>query len=254
MKFFKSIFVLSIAIALTSCSSVSKIPVPQPLNNTVTLSAKKAPLTEDQKKNWAHADLVTDTIPGMSLDKAYKFLEGKKSTTVIVGVVDSGADIEHEDLQGNVWTNPKEIAGNGIDDDKNGFIDDIHGWNFLGKTLHENIELTRLLKKLKPRFDGKAEADIAEAHKKDFAQYQEMNKVFEAKQKGLTPQKKYIDMMVDGYNSLKKALNKEDLNQADLEAFKTEDADLISVKNLIILKLPKRNYYLEKNSFFIYKK
>ncbi|NQW36829.1 MAG: S8 family serine peptidase [Flavobacteriales bacterium] len=240
MKFFKSIFVLSIAIALTSCSSVSKIPVPQPLNNTVTLSAKKAPLTEDQKKNWAHADLVTDTIPGMSLDKAYKFLEGKKSTTVIVGVVDSGADIEHEDLQGNVWTNPKEIAGNGIDDDKNGFIDDIHGWNFLGKTLHENIELTRLLKKLKPRFDGKAEADIAEAHKKDFAQYQEMNKVFEAKQKGLTPQKKYIDMMVDGYNSLKKALNKEDLNQADLEAFKTEDADLISVKNLIINNVFKR--------------
>jgi cell wall-associated protease len=240
MKFFKSIFVLSIAIALTSCSSVSKIPVPQPLNNTVTLSAKKAPLTEDQKKNWAHADLVTDTIPGMSLDKAYKFLEGKKSTTVIVGVVDSGADIEHEDLQGNVWTNPKEIAGNGIDDDKNGFIDDIHGWNFLGKTLHENIELTRLLKKLKPRFDGKAEADIAEAHKKDFAQYQEMNKVFEAKQKGLTPQKKYIDMMVDGYNSLKKALNKEDLNQADLEAFKTEDADLITVKNLIINNVFKR--------------
>lgn len=221
------------AIALTSCSSVSKIPVPQPLNNVVNLPAKKAPLTKIQKENWAHADLMTDSIPGMSLDKAYKFLEGKKGVEVIVGIVDSGEDIEHEDLSANIWTNPKEIAGNGIDDDKNGFIDDVHGWNFLGKTLHENIELTRLLKKLKPRFDGKKEADIAEADKKDFAQYQEMNKVYEAKVKGLSPQKQFVDMLYNAYKSLAKAMNKETFNAKDLEAFKTEDANLLKSKNLI---------------------
>ncbi|MFK5889180.1 MAG: S8 family peptidase [Flavobacteriaceae bacterium] len=233
MKIYKSIFVLSMAIALTSCSSVSKIPVPQPLNNVVNLPAKKAPLTKIQKENWAHADLMTDSIPGMSLDKAYKFLEGKKGVEVIVGIVDSGEDIEHEDLSANIWTNPKEIAGNGIDDDKNGFIDDVHGWNFLGKTLHENIELTRLLKKLKPRFDGKKEADIAEADKKDFAQYQEMNKVYEAKVKGLSPQKQFVDMLYNAYKSLAKAMNKETFNAKDLEAFKTEDANLLKSKNLI---------------------
>ena len=146
MRILRSIFTLSLAIALVSCSSVSKIPVPPALNNTVNIIAKKVALTDEQKKNWAHADLITDTIPGLSLAKAYKFLEGKKSVTVIVGVVDSGADIEHEDLQSVIWINPKEIAGNGIDDDKNGFIDDVHGWNFLGKSLHENLELTRLLK------------------------------------------------------------------------------------------------------------
>lgn len=231
---------MSLAIAMTSCSSVIKTPVPQPLNNTVTLTAKKAPLTEDQQKNWAHADLMTDTIPGMSLDKAYQFLADKKGVTVIVGVVDSGDDIEHEDLQANAWTNPKEIAGNGIDDDKNGFIDDIHGWNFLGKTLHENIELTRLLKKLKPRFDGKAEADIALADKKDFANYQEMIKVFDAKVNGFTPQKTYIDMLVDNYNSLKKALNKDDLTADDLEAFNTEDDNMLKAKNLILNGIFKR--------------
>lgn len=240
MKFIKSIFAMSLAIAMTSCSSVIKTPVPQPLNNTVTLTAKKAPLTEDQQKNWAHADLMTDTIPGMSLDKAYQFLADKKGVTVIVGVVDSGDDIEHEDLQANAWTNPKEIAGNGIDDDKNGFIDDIHGWNFLGKTLHENIELTRLLKKLKPRFDGKTEADIALADKKDFANYQEMIKVFDAKVNGFTPQKTYIDMLVDNYNSLKKALNKDDLTADDLEAFNTEDDNMLKAKNLILNGIFKR--------------
>jgi len=233
MKIYKSIFALSLAIALTSCSSVSKIPVPQPLNNVVNLPAKKAPLTKIQKENWAHADLMTDTIPGISLDKAYKFLEGKKGVQVIVGIVDSGEDIEHEDLSANIWTNPKEIAGNGKDDDKNGFVDDIHGWNFLGKTLHENIELTRLLKKLKPRFDGKKEADIAEADKKDFAQYQEMNKVYEAKVKGLSPQKQFVDMLYNAYKSLAKAMDKQTFTGKDLEAFKTEDAALLKAKNLI---------------------
>lgn len=240
MKIFKSIVALSLAIALTNCSSVIKTPVPQPLNNAVTLTAKIAPLTEDQQKNWAHADLMTDTIPGMSLDKAYQFLADKKGIIVIVGVVDSGDDIEHEDLQADVWTNLNEIAGNGIDDDKNGFIDDIHGWNFLGKTLHENIELTRLLKKLKPRFEGKAETDIALADKKDFSNYQEMIKVFDAKVNGFTPQKTYIDMLVDNYNSLIKALNKDDFTAEDLEAFNTEDVNLLKAKNLILNGIFKR--------------
>jgi len=233
MKYLKSIFVLSVAIAISSCSSISKIPVPQPLNNAVTLPAKKAPLTDVQKKNWAHADLMTDTIPGISFDKAYKFLKGKKGVQVIVGVVDSGDDINHEDLKANIWTNPKEIANNGKDDDHNGFVDDVHGWNFLGKTLHENIELTRLLKKLKPRFDGKTEADIADADKKDFAKYQEMMKVFNKKVNALSPQKQFVDMLYNAYKSLAKAMNKDTFNAKDLEAFKTEDSALLKDKNMI---------------------
>lgn len=66
---------------------------------------------------------------------------------MIVGVVDSGVDIEHPDLQGRIWTNAKEIPGNGIDDDNNGFIDDVHGWNFLGDIAGENLEMTRIVKK-----------------------------------------------------------------------------------------------------------
>ncbi len=90
---------------------------------------------------------------GMQTEKAYKKVKKKESTTVIVAIIDSGIDIEHEDLKGKIWTNPKEIPNNGIDDDKNGYIDDIHGWNFLGNSDGQNandmrLEKTRILAKL----------------------------------------------------------------------------------------------------------
>jgi cell wall-associated protease len=83
-------------------------------------------------KNWLEKDPVSDSLAGISLDKAYQLLKGRKSHTVIVAVIDNGVDLSHEDLKSIIWTNPKEIPGNGIDDDKNGYIDDVHGWNFRG--------------------------------------------------------------------------------------------------------------------------
>ena len=114
----------------------------------LTYTGKKGKLSEPELQRWSHLDLAKDSIPGMSVDKAYaELLKGKKGVKVIVGVVDSGVDIDHEDLKAVVWTNKKEIAGNGIDDDKNGYIDDIHGWNFLGNDVHETLEMTRIIKK-----------------------------------------------------------------------------------------------------------
>src|SRR6478752_3772311 len=109
--------------------------------------SKKSILNETELKRWSHLELSKDSIPGMSVDKAYsELLKDKKGKTVIVGIVDSGVDIEHEDLKSVIWTNKKEIAGNGIDDDKNGYIDDIHGWNFLGDITKENLEYERIVK------------------------------------------------------------------------------------------------------------
>lgn len=90
---------------------------------------------------------------GMETEKAYKKLKKRKSETVVVAIIDSGIDIEHEDLVGKIWVNTDEIPGNGIDDDKNGYIDDIHGWNFLGNANGENansmrLERTRIAAKL----------------------------------------------------------------------------------------------------------
>ncbi|MGA9638698.1 S8 family peptidase [Flavobacterium sp.] len=117
-------------------------PITAPLN-----VKKKATLNETELKRWSHLDLVKDTIPGMSVDKAYnELLKNRVGQKVIVGIVDSGVDIEHEDLKSVVWTNAKEIAGNGIDDDNNGYIDDVHGWNFLGDIIKENLEYERIVK------------------------------------------------------------------------------------------------------------
>jgi cell wall-associated protease len=92
-------------------------------------------------KNWQLMDLTKDSVYGASVTKAYdELLAGKKSHTVIVAVIDAGIDTAHEDLKGHVWTNTKEIAGNGIDDDHNGYVDDVHGWNFLGGKDGRNIE------------------------------------------------------------------------------------------------------------------
>ena len=142
----KPVFYITLAsIVFTSCKTASTVAVPAGTNTIVDITVKKIELSGSEKDNWHHLDLATDTIPGMSVDKAYQFLKGKTGVEVIVGVVDSGTDLTHEDLKDVAWVNKNEIAGNGIDDDKNGYVDDINGWNFLGKTYKEHLEYERIL-------------------------------------------------------------------------------------------------------------
>lgn len=147
MKFnFKPFVYLSLAATLlVACGSSSGI-ISTPIENIDTSPLKVTDLTEAEKNNWGHLDLVKDTIPGMAVEKAYEeIIKNKKGTKVIVAVIDSGIDIDHEDLDGVIWTNKDEIPNNGIDDDNNGYVDDIHGWNFLGDAYDEQLEYVRIL-------------------------------------------------------------------------------------------------------------
>ncbi len=150
MNYIKSFSIVVVSgLILTGCGPTKSVSFTQinPIN-AETVPLKNGKISDAELLRWSHLDIVKDTIPGMSVDRAYnEQLKNKPSQKVIVAVIDSGSDIEHEDLKGRVWTNAKEIAGNGIDDDKNGYVDDIHGWNFLGDVIHENLELTRILKK-----------------------------------------------------------------------------------------------------------
>lgn len=139
--------------------------------------------TAKRPDNWFNLDPSIDKINGVSTERAYsEFLKNKKSTTVIVGVIDSGVDFDHEDLKNVMWTNPGEIAGNGIDDDKNGYMDDIHGWNFIGgkdgsNVDKDNLEMTRLVRKLKSKYEGKNESDFStKTEKQEWALYQTVKK------------------------------------------------------------------------------
>ena len=143
--------------------------------------------------NWYNGEGV-----GMYTNKAYKMLKKKKSNEVIVAVIDSGVDIEHEDLKGKIWINTKEIPNNKIDDDKNGYVDDVHGWNFLGnsngKNLNEaRLEKTRILAKLSPKYDGINPQEIKSDT--EYELYLEVLASVEADRANFEP---YIDMLKKG--------------------------------------------------------
>ncbi|WP_422858167.1 S8 family peptidase [Flagellimonas sp. S174] len=136
---------LSLSILLMGCGATTLVATP--VANIDTVPLKITELTENQQKTWGHADLIADTIPGMSVDKAYReIIKNRKGKTVIVAVVDSGIDLEHEDLDDVLWTNKGEKPNNGKDDDGNGYVDDIHGYNFLGESYNEQLEYARILR------------------------------------------------------------------------------------------------------------
>src|SRR5215469_5698280 len=107
-----------------------------------TMFAQGTSARTELPKGWHLLDKQTDGYYGISVNKAYEFarLKKLKSKTVLVAVIDSGVDTTHEDLKGILWTNTKEIPGNGIDDDHNGYVDDIHGWNFIGGNDGTNVK------------------------------------------------------------------------------------------------------------------
>ena len=131
-------------------------------------------------ENWYNLDNGTDKVQGVSTEKTYaKLLKGRDSETVIVAVIDSGVDAEHEDLKEVMWVNEDEIPGNGIDDDRNGYIDDIHGWNFIGGKNGKNVsndalEITRLVAHYDKKFKGKDSNSLSKKEKKEYETYQEL--------------------------------------------------------------------------------
>jgi cell wall-associated protease len=225
---------LSLAIALAFSFSANA-------QKSTSFVAKKGKLNETELKRWSHLDLAKDSIPGMSVDKAYaELLKNKKSTKVIVAVVDSGVDIEHEDLKSVVWTNKKEILGNGIDDDKNGYIDDIHGWNFLGNAGKENLEMTRLLKKAD---DGSAAYKMAKADYDD-----KYKKAMEGKQQ--------VDFLLSTNKSIQTFLKKEEYTLEELTAIVTTDEALNRNKMIMTQVIgqagPKFNTEIQEYKDYVY--
>ena len=139
--------------------------------------------------NW-HLKNISSSVMGTNTQKAYDEIIINKTSKkkIIVAVIDAGVDIYHEDLKENIWTNTNEIKGNGIDDDKNGYIDDVHGWNFLGNSKGENIgratlEKTRLLRELTPKYGSGVEFLINDKSKAESALYKKLKTEIDAELK-----------------------------------------------------------------------
>jgi subtilisin family serine protease len=193
---------------------------------------------------WQHADLEDDGKVGISAKKAYQLvLNDKKPQPVVVAVIDSGTETWHPDLFPNIWVNKDEIPGNNIDDDKNGYIDDVHGWSFIGgKTedvAEDNLEFTRVYKTLRNRFKGKDPASVSKSDQADFKQYQAMEKDMEARLKRAKEQKDEFNQFFALYtmadNAFKKALSKEKYTLEEVQAYEAKDEMMSGMKEVMII-------------------
>lgn len=173
---------------------------------TASLSAqKKAP------ENWQLLDPFADKVYGTAVQSAYVTLKDKKSKTVIVAVIDSGTDIEHEDLKDVIWTNAGEIVGNGIDDDKNGYVDDVHGWSFLGgkngDINYEASELARMYQRMDKKFRNADTTKLVGPEVKEFEEYKTIKLTFLKDQNEKEQQLYALKMFSDFLDRAKKQNN-----------------------------------------------
>lgn len=201
---------LSIGLLVMGCNSSLVLTAP-PINYTNT-STKVAELTDQESRHWGHLDLQRDTIPGMSVDRAYEeLLKKKKGEQVIVAVIDSGIDLDHEDIKDILWTNPGEKPGDGIDNDGNGYIDDIHGYNFLGESYNEQMEMARILR-----------LKIGDEAYQEAAQ-EKLNEKLPEAQAALPQLKQIYAMVTMADKNIQDALGKEFYSLADLEGYQPKN-------------------------------
>lgn len=192
--------------------------------------------TIEVPKNWHQLDKDSTGYYGISLNKAYNFIKSKKlkSRQVVVAVIDSGIDTLHEDLKPILWTNKKEIPGNGIDDDKNGYIDDVHGWNFLGGKDGRNVkqdsyEGARIYHKLKAKF-GTLVPDESSVNSVEKSELEVFKKAQQKVVGNVNPAevafiKKMLPSFLIGDSVIKIELAKKEYNCTDLEKYTSTNAD-----------------------------
>lgn len=234
------------------------------LSGSLNLFAQQAETEKEVTvpKNWHQLDPATSGFNGISLDKAYELVKSKKlkSTKILVAVIDSGIDTLHEDLKPVLWTNPKEIPGNGIDDDHNGYVDDVHGWNFLGGKDGRNVkedsyEGARVYNKLKPKWENK-EVDstkLSAAEKAEYAMYlKAKDKVVGGVDKEeVAYLKQLVPKFLAGDSAIRTQLGKEEYNGNDLKNAEITDPKGKMAKMLILNICKANNSYEISNQQLI---
>lgn len=217
--------------------------------------------TKDEvPKGWHLLDKQSNGFYGISLDKAYDFVKSKnlKTKTVIVAVIDSGIDTTHEDLRPVLWKNPGEIPGNGIDDDGNGYVDDVYGWNFIGNKDGRNVEqdsyeAARVYHKFKAKWSGKAvdESKLSKDEKDEYEMWKKAEKeiVGDTKMSGLELifLKRAFTAAMKSDSILRKAMGKEKYTGKELDEFNSSDSEIKKAK-LTILTLFQGNDAMDNNN------
>jgi subtilisin family serine protease len=214
------------------------------------------------QRNWHHKDPKKDKLMGISTDRTYaELLKGRTSKTVIVAIIDSGVDTTHEDLKGKFWTNKKEIPGNGIDDDNNGYIDDIYGWSFIGNTKgeninHETVELTRVFKELNKKYKNADTTNFSKEEYNEYIFYKKVKKDFISQYKKAKDEYDGFSRFSENYLAadeiIRTKLNKEEYTIEEVKSLleSNDDQTKIAAKymsDLIANGFDKETYEAYKN-------
>lgn len=220
-----------------------------PMFSMAQSDTTESPVLKEAPNNWYQLDRAATGYYGISLDKAYEFLNGKPNHQVVVAVIDSGVDTLQPDLKPILWHNPGEIPGNGIDDDKNGYIDDVYGWNFIGgkdgKNVHQDsYEAARVYWSLKDKFD-KEDIDTTSMDAAQKAEYAVFLRAKNDVTQGINPaeliqMQRILPVLEKGDSVIAKDLGKTEFTGADLKNYSSENQDA-KIATAIYLNMAKAN-------------
>ncbi|WP_210487548.1 S8 family peptidase [Rufibacter aurantiacus] len=198
--------------------------------------------------NWHNLDPTQDKIQGTGVNRAYKELLNNKKPkkTIVVAVIDSGIDILHEDLKGRIWTNKKEVAGNGQDDDQNGYVDDVNGWGFLGNAKGENIryetyEYVRQLRRLAPTYEKvNSISEVPLAQQPEYKLYQQSKQLYDKElakyQQTRQTLAAFEKVLIQVQNVLANHLQTKEYTLQDVQRISSPDQNVMNAKNWLLSK------------------
>jgi len=212
------------------------------------LAAQEAPTDAtavEPPQNWWQLDPEKDHVPGIGLARAYaELLTGRRpARTVTVAIIDSGVDITHPDLAANVWTNPREVAGNGRDDDNNGFVDDVHGWDFIGgrdgrDVEHDTYESVRIYARLRAKYENANPATLSAADKAEYDLFQDVKRKLDADRASATQELAQIKQIEPRFQQivdvLKRAMNGDSVTVEKVQALNSTQPEVQQARSMFL--------------------